>query len=78
MTWPKLHAIARYDLRLSEAEWQTLWVDEFAALFLRMREVQRGEDARLSIALAQLIQIHTTEKVNPEELFRAMEKTRDC
>jgi len=78
MTWPKLWAIARYDLRLSEEEWQGIWIHEFAALFSRYREVQRGEDARLAIVVAHLIQIHTTEKVRPQDLFEQLENTRGC
>jgi len=78
MTWLRLWSVARYDLRLSEEEWQSLWVHEFAALFSRWREVQRGEDARLAIIVTQLLQIQTTEKVHAEDLYGALEKTRGC
>lgn len=76
MSWPKLWAIARLDIGLSEREWQSLWVDEFTALFVRWREICSGEDARLAIAVAQLAQTQTTERVSVQPIFEQIAKTR--
>lgn len=73
MTWSKLYAMARYDLRLTQRDWESIWAADLLALLERHQEAQRANDLRTAIATIWMAQANYKKTLKPKDIFPWLE-----